>query len=172
MSLDLQDLDSDVFALSLDTGALRWSYLVGSPSGGPNGVAVSGSVVYDTSPDTVFALRASTGRRLWVDHVSGGGKIDIQPQVADGRVYLATADAPLPGGGLLFALDVSTGRPLWKFRTVPGTDKGVGLAGGAWDTPLVTSDGSVTYGTGNPYQSASWAYGHPAALPYTDSAVK
>ena len=42
---------------------------------------------------------------------------------------------------------------------VPGTDKGVVPAGGAWDTPLVTSDGSVTYGTGNPYQSASWA-GH------------
>ena len=26
--------------------------------------------------------------------------------------------------------------------------------GGAWETPLVSGDGSVTYGIGNPYQTA------------------
>jgi glucose dehydrogenase len=44
-------------------------------------------------------------------------------------------------------------------------------AGGAWETPLVGGDGSVTYGTGNPYQSAAAAIAHPAADLYTDSDV-
>jgi hypothetical protein len=30
--------------------------------------------------------------------------------------------------------------------------------GGAWETPLVGSDGSVTFGIGNPYQSLASAY--------------
>jgi outer membrane protein assembly factor BamB len=44
-------------------------------------------------------------------------------------------------------------------------------AGGAWETPLVSDDGSVTYGIGNPYQSAAAAIAHPAADLYTDSVV-
>jgi alcohol dehydrogenase (cytochrome c) len=47
---------------------------------------------------------------------------------------------------------------------------GVG-AGGAWETPLVSGDGSVTYGIGNPYQTAAAAIAHPAMELYTDSDV-
>src|SRR5262249_60102532 len=58
---------------------------------------------------------------------------------------------------------------------VHGPDSGVeavGLgSGGAWETPLVSSDGSVTFGTGNPYQSVSSAIAHPSAQLYTDSDV-
>jgi outer membrane protein assembly factor BamB len=45
-------------------------------------------------------------------------------------------------------------------------------SGGAWETPLVGTDGSVTYGIGNPYQSMESAIAHPAAQLYTDSDVK
>ena len=44
-------------------------------------------------------------------------------------------------------------------------------AGGAWETPLVSSDGSVTFGIGNPYQYVSSAYSEPGRLLYTDSDV-
>ena len=44
-------------------------------------------------------------------------------------------------------------------------------AGGAWETPLVGGDGSVTFGTGNPYQSIGEAISHPAADLYTNSEV-
>ena len=47
---------------------------------------------------------------------------------------------------------------------------GVG-SGGAWETPLVGSDGSVTFGTGNPYQSIASAIKYPLRQLYTDSAV-
>src|SRR6201999_4162909 len=81
-----------------------------------------------------------------------------------------------PGGGILLALSASTGRELWPFSTVAGAAAGgvraLGLgSGGAWETPLVGSDGSVTFGTGNPYQSIGGAINHPSQQLYTDSEV-
>jgi alcohol dehydrogenase (cytochrome c) len=179
--LYIQDLDCNVYALSLATGKLRWEHQVNTPevSGpGPNGVAVAGGRVYGTTPGTAFALNASTGKVIWSD-VSllrkGQGSFEIQPQVAGGRVYLASAYGSGPGGGVLFALDASTGKPIWRSNTLLRADTGVqsvGLgSGGAWETPLVGSDGSVTFGIGNPYQSAASAMAHPSAQLYTDSDV-
>lgn len=173
----LQDLFANVYALSLATGGLKWEYRVDSPlsfTKGPNGVAVAGGVVYADAPHTVFALKASSGKVIWVDrHLlgPGEGQFGIQPQVADGRVYLASALGTGPQGGFLLALRASTGAELWKFGTVRRTHEGVLAAGGAWYTPLVGTDGSVTYGIGNPYQSADSAIEHPTSLAYTDSDV-
>jgi alcohol dehydrogenase (cytochrome c) len=64
---------------------------------------------------------------------------------------------------------------LWEFNTVLSADQGVesvGVgSGGAWETPLVSSDGSVTFGIGNPYQSPATAIAHPSKQLYTDSDV-
>jgi outer membrane protein assembly factor BamB len=177
----IQDLDCDVYALSVATGALRWEYQVNQAEvtgPGPNGVAVADGVVYGDTPDTVFALSASTGKLIWVDRSllgHGEGTFEIQPQVADGRVYLSSAYGLGPGGGVAMALSASTGRLLWSFDTLTGSDTGVksvGLgSGGAWETPLVGGDGSVTFGIGNPYQSVASAMTHPSAQLYTDSDV-
>ncbi len=177
----MQDLNADVYALSLATGKLKWEYQVNSPekSGpGPDGVAVAGGTVYGDTSTTVFALNASTGKAVWTDKnllSSGEGYFEIQPQVAGGRVYLASAYGLAHGGGVLMALSAATGRLLWRFSTLVSVDKaanavGVG-SGGAWETPLVSSDGSVTFGIGNPYQSVASAIAHPAAQLYTDSDV-
>jgi alcohol dehydrogenase (cytochrome c) len=76
---------------------------------------------------------------------------------------------------VLFALNASTGQRLWSFNTLVSADSGVRAigvgSGGAWETPLVGSDGSVTFGIGNPYQSAATAIADPSAQPYTDSDV-
>ncbi len=177
----LQDLDSNVYALSLATGKLDWEYRCDQPekSGpGPNGVAVAGGKVYGLTPTTAFAVRATTGRRVWVKSDllrTGQGTFGIQPQVAGGRVYLASQYGSGPGGGVLLALNASSGAELWRFNTVTGPEPGVKAlgvgAGGAWETPLVGSDGSVTYGTGNPYQTPAEAIAHPARDLYTDSDV-
>jgi outer membrane protein assembly factor BamB len=177
----LQDEDANVYALVLATGKLEWEYRVNVPekSGpGPDGVAVTGGAVYGDASTSVFALSAVTGKTIWVDrHLlkRSQGAFEIQPQVADGRVYLASAYGSGPGGGVLMALNASTGSLLWTFNTVlgPGTgvrDLGVG-SGGAWETPLVGSDGSVTFGIGNPYQSLGSAIAHPSRQLYTDSEV-
>jgi alcohol dehydrogenase (cytochrome c) len=177
----IQDLDANVYALALATGRLKWEYELNTPmktGPGPDGVAVAGGMVYGVSPTSVFALNARTGRKIWVNsHLlsKGQGTFEIQPQVADGRVYLASAYGSGPGGGVLLALSAASGELLWRFNTVLGSDQGVqaiGLgSGGAWETPLVSSDGSVTFGIGNPYQSVASAIAHPAAQLYTDSDV-
>jgi outer membrane protein assembly factor BamB len=177
----IQDLRCNVYALSLSSGSLLWVYAVNKPelSGpGPNGVAVSGGVVYGLTPTAAFALNDTNGHVLWVNKKvlkKGQGTFGMQPQVGNGRVYIASQYGSGPGGGVLAALNAATGHVLWKFNTVLHTSKGVTTlgvgAGGAWETPLVGTDGSVTYGTGNPYQSLSGAIKHPAKLLYTDSEV-
>jgi len=178
----IQDLDANVYAVSLATGKLKWEYQVNVPEKtgpGPDGVAVAGGVVYGDTPTSVFALKASTGSVLWNDTSllsSGQGTFEIQPQVAGGRVYLSSAYGNGSGGGILMALNAATGKELWTFNTVIGgepagvTSLGLG-SGGAWETPLVGTDGSVTFGIGNPYQSIGDAISHPARDLYTDSTV-
>jgi glucose dehydrogenase len=178
----MQDLHSNVYALSLATGKLEWSYYVNKKekSGpGPNGVAVVNGTVYGATPFAVFALNATTGHQLWSNDKllkKGQGSFGIQPQVANGRVYVASQYGLVPGGGVLLALNAATGKRIWTFKTVPKPDEGVRSlgagAGGAWETPLVSPDGSVTFGIGNPYQTLASAISTPEKLLYTDSVVK
>jgi alcohol dehydrogenase (cytochrome c) len=175
----IQDEDANVYALSLATGALKWEYQVNVPekSGpGPDGVAVEDGVVYGDTSTAAFALNAATGKTVWVASGllnSGQGYFEIQPQVADGRVYLASAYGSGRGGGVLLALSAATGHRLWEFNTVIDQGQGVQTlgvgSGGAWEPPLIGTDGSVTFGTGNPYQSIAEAVEHPSRQLYTDS---
>jgi outer membrane protein assembly factor BamB len=177
----LQDLYANVYAISLATGKLKWEYLVdmAAKSGpGPDGVTVSNGVVYGDSSTAAFALSAASGKVLWNDTSllnSGQGYFEIQPAVSGGRVYLGSAYGSGPGGGVILALNAATGKQLWAFNTVTGGAPGVqalGLgSGGVWETPLVGRDGSVTFGTGNPYQSVGEAISHPSRQLYTDSTV-
>ncbi len=178
----LQDLYANVYAISLATGQLKWEYqanLAEKSGPGPDGVAVANGAVYGDTSTAAFALNAATGKVIWTDGSllnSGQGAFEIQPAVAGGRVYLASAYGSGPGGGVILALNAATGKELWSFNTVTGGVaagvKALGLgSGGAWETPLVGTDGSVTFGTGNPYQSIGEAISHPSRQLYTDSEV-
>jgi len=60
--------------------------------------------VYGLTPTAAFALSATTGRPVWVNSDllhKGQGTFGIQPQVSDGRVYLASQYGSGPGGGVL-----------------------------------------------------------------------
>jgi len=173
----MQDLGDNVYALDLATGKLKWEYKF-SPTkiveGGPNGVAVTGGVVYGDTMSTVFALSARTGKPIWVDRqlINGGqGTFGIQPVVANGRIYLASSIGTGPEGGILLALNAKTGKVLWKFGTLLGGRAVKYGAGGAWEPPLVGTDGSVTFGIGNPYRTAAEAIADPGAQLYSDSEV-
>jgi outer membrane protein assembly factor BamB len=103
----LQDLDANVYALALATGKLEWECQFNAPerSGpGPNGVAVVDGTVYGETPTSAFALTAATGRTIWVNRNLLGkhqGTFGIQPQVANGRIHLASQYGSGPGGGVL-----------------------------------------------------------------------
>ncbi len=172
----LQDLHSNVYALSLGTGKLLWECRLNrtvASGPGPNGVAVADGLVFGQTPTTAFALNAKTGRKVWANSAllkPGQGSFGIQPAVADGRVYLASQVGNVAGGGVLLGLQASSGRPLWTFKTYPGASRDV-PGGGAWETPLAGRDGSVTFGTGNPYLSTARAIAHPSRQLYTDSDI-
>jgi outer membrane protein assembly factor BamB len=178
----LQDLDSNVFAVDLATGRVLWRRSYNSQDIGPNGVSVANGTVYGATAKFAFALDAKTGKELWRNTKlvpkllqKGGGElasgfgIDIQPQVANGKVYLSSA--ALLGGGVVYALDAKTGRTLWSFDSVidPVGKKIIG--GGAWNAPAIGPDGTVYFGFGNMYQPAAVAISRPGRRLYTDSTV-
>jgi alcohol dehydrogenase (cytochrome c) len=74
---------------------------------------------------------------------------------------------------VLLALDARTGKLAWKVNTIlPASNSSATSkygTGGAWETPLIGNDGSVTFGIGNPYQTAASAIARPSAQLYTDS---
>jgi outer membrane protein assembly factor BamB len=178
----LQDLDSNVWATDLASGHVLWRRTYNQKSIGPNGVTIGAGVLYGAATKFAFALDAKTGRELWrnttlvpASRQKGGGEfasgfgIDIQPQVADGKVYLSTA--ALLGGGVAYALDAKTGKTLWSFDTVPDPIADKIIAGGAWNPPAVAPNGDVYFGLGNMYQPYAVAVPHPGNRLYVDSTV-
>ncbi len=86
------------------TGNVLWSHLYNSPAYGPNGVTIADGTIYGLTATGVFALDAKTGRQRWYDTHLAAGKVsfDIPPQVAYGKVFVASALTV--GGGILYAL--------------------------------------------------------------------
>src|SRR3954464_10288340 len=178
----LQDLQSNVFAVDRRSGRRLWTRTYNSQDIGPNGGVVSDGVVYGATAAFAFALDAKTGRELWRNtglvpaarkkaggELASGFGIDIQPQVANGRVYLSTG--ALLGGGIAYALDARTGLTIWSFDTVPDPVADKVSAGRAWTPPASGPDGTVYFGTGNMYQPATVALKTPGRRLYADSTV-
>jgi outer membrane protein assembly factor BamB len=149
----LEDMKSNVFALDLETGAIRWRRLFDATNPGPNGVAVVDGVVYGASDSYAFALSAKNGAILWRRLLVTDTQrfVDIAPQVANGLVYVSTIGSPPNGRGTLYALDARTGVVRWQLDTIKGRWSVPALAGGggAWYTPSV-ADGRAYWGIANP----------------------
>jgi outer membrane protein assembly factor BamB len=173
----LQNMFSNVIALDLKTGAVRWRAQFDDTNQGPDGVTVVGDKVYGATDTTVFALSTSTGRLLWTQRLAKPLEqfVNIAPQVANGIVYAATIGEPPGGEGHLYAIDAKTGKMRWRFNTIKSPWKVPFLAagGGAWYTPSVA--GNVIYwGIANPLPwGGSRKYPNGAAFAgpalYTDS---
>jgi outer membrane protein assembly factor BamB len=175
----LQDMDSNVYALDLKTGALRWRAQFDDTNQGPDGVTVVGDRVYGGTDTTVFALSTATGKLLWTQRIVKPLEqfMNIAPQVANGVVYAATIGEPPGGHGRLYAMNTQTGKMLWTFNTIkaPWAHPFLSGGGGAWYTPSV-SDNVIYWGIANPlpwggtrkYPNGA-AFGGPAL--YTDSLV-
>jgi outer membrane protein assembly factor BamB len=171
----LQDLKSNVYAVDLESGHVRWTRKYNMSDVGPNGVTLVNGKLYGETQKFAFALDAKTGKELWRANglvAKGGVGFDIQPQVANGKVFLSTAAQK--GGGIAYALDANTGKKLWSFDTIidPIAKKIAGFgSGGAWNAPAVGPDGTAYLGITNVYQGPALRISRPSKKLYEDSLV-
>jgi outer membrane protein assembly factor BamB len=186
----MQDLESNVTAVALETGEKLWETKLEEPDQGPNGLTVLEGTVYGATETKAFALDSSNGKVLWSTSLIEKPKeaIDMSPGVHDGLVYVSTVPTDVTsaynGGiaGVLWALDAKTGTKKWHFDTAP---KGlwskkhgsINAGGGVWYAPAFDSEGGLYIGTGNPVpfpgsSGLPWGESRPGPDLYTDSMVK
>jgi alcohol dehydrogenase (cytochrome c) len=163
---------NDVVALNAATGEKLWTY-----SHTPNplarnccgnlsrGVAVQGNRVFLAAFDAhMIAIDATTGKELWKTHAAearDGYAFTTAPLVIKDKVIAGSAGGEFGVRGFIAAWEVSTGRELWRFNTIPlpgepGGDTWAGDSwkyGGApiWVTGSYDPDLDLMFwGTGNP----------------------
>jgi len=183
----VQDLDSDVFAISLASGKVLWTHDYDSPNGGPDGVNVVGEVVYAATAKAAVALDARTGAQLWSRTLIGNDHegIAMAPGFDNGTVYVSTVPANVKtvygagGQGILWALNAKTGAPEWSWNQDQNLwgNPSVNSGGGLWYEPSFDAQGNIYLGIGNPapiFGTTSYPLGSSRPGPdlYTDSVVK
>lgn len=168
-----------VYALDAKTGCVRWSYqaeggvrtapMLGEAGGRP-------AVFFGDIKAIAYALDARTGAEVWKTPVDGHplGRITGSPVLSKGRLYVPVssheewmgAGSTYPCcsfSGSLAALDATTGKIVWKTRTIAETAKptrknsqGVQLWGPAgaavWGSPAIDEQRGLAYiSTGDGY---------------------
>ena len=186
-----QDLTSNVKAIDLATGQVKWSKDYNAPDVGPNGVAIGYSRIYGATSDFAFALDKDTGKEVWRSAKltrNANEGIDMAPGVFDGTVYISTVPGNATsfykgnGAGVLWALDADTGKAKWKFWTVPEnlwstahTD--INSGGGLWHPPAFDDNGDVYIDVANPApwpgtNKFPWGSSRPGPNPHTNTLLK
>jgi outer membrane protein assembly factor BamB len=183
----MQDLESSVQAIALDSGEVQWTYKSESATQGPNGVVVADGSVFGATATEVFALDQETGKELWSEPIAESPlAIDMAPGYEDGLVYISTVpvnvNSEYQGGGVgtLWALDAKTGKKVWSWDTVPKSlwgNKKLNAGGGLWYPPSFDEKGFMYFGTGNPVPypgtpSQPWGKSRPGPNLWTNSIVK
>jgi len=183
----VQDLLSNVLAISLATGKVLWTHTYNSPNGGPDGVNVAGGVVYGATNHAAFALDAATGSQLWSRTLIGNDHegIDMTPGYNHGTVYVSTVPVnptvgEYLGGGkaTLWALNAATGAPEWSWDEVQDLwgNPDINSGGGQWYAPSFDAQGNLYLGVANPGPLFGQRYPLGSSRPgpdlYTDSVVK
>ena len=186
-----QDLTSNVKAIDVDTGQVKWSKDYNMTDVGPNGVALGYGKIFGATPDFAFALDKNTGQEVWRSQKltrNANEGIDMAPGVFDGTVYVSTVPGNAKsfykgnGQGVLWALDADTGKSKWKFATVPedlwdSAHTDINSGGGLWHPPAFDDNGDVYVDIANPApwpgtQTLPWGSSRPGPDPHSNSIVK
>ncbi|HEY5062371.1 MAG TPA: PQQ-dependent dehydrogenase, methanol/ethanol family, partial [Gemmatimonadaceae bacterium] len=118
-------------------GALNWTY---APKTDARAVGIAccdivnrgavyadGKIIYSTLDAQTVAVDAKTGKEVWrtrVGDINIGETMTGAPLVVHGKVLVGDAGAELGVRGYLQALDLATGKPLWRAYNT-GTDADV-----------------------------------------------
>ena len=124
--------ENDVFAISVDSGAILWKYTAGLDPDtvrvccgwAIRGIALGDGKVYVPRLDAhLMALDQKTGTVVWdvqVADPAAGYSLTGAPRYYKGRVYAGVAGGEYMIRGSMQAFDAATGAHQWTFHTVPG----------------------------------------------------
>ena len=146
---------NQVIAVDAKAGDILWRYTSPTPSGMrgkpvSRGVALYGDkVFFGLIECVVVALDARTGKEVWktvIEENKAGFYMTAAPLIADGKVVLGMSGGDGPVRGFVVALDIETGKQLWKTYTIPapGEPGSETWSGDQWKT-----GGGATWVTGN-----------------------
>ncbi len=120
---------NQVMAIDAKAGKILWTYRRPRPQGSnvphdtSRGVALFGDKVYFAAGEAVIvALDAKTGKEVWTTSVADNGSgyyISLAPLVAAGKLMVGTSGGEFGIRGFVAALDLTTGKELWRTFTVP-----------------------------------------------------
>lgn len=116
-----------VLALDAKTGDLLWHYQRQLPEttrfSYKRNMALYGDKLYiGTSDVHVIALDVKTGKVVWdraIANPGDGFMLTGGPLVARGRVMQGLTGIGIAGGSYIQALDAQTGKPAWRFYSIP-----------------------------------------------------
>jgi len=100
---------TDLVAVDLATGKLRWKYAVKLGIGESSPAVADGVVFVGDLSGLVHAVGAADGKARWT--FATGAEIKASPVVVDGKVVIGSYD------GHLYALRADTGALVWKTQT-------------------------------------------------------
>jgi alcohol dehydrogenase (cytochrome c) len=171
-----------VTATDAITGDQLWSFArpveivaVGPPVSQPAGMAIAGERLFvPTNDHHVIALDIRTGKIVWDHDIAGFRetlKASAAPLIVRDKLIQGMsgcAGVGEPGGCFIVALDLATGKEVWRFNTVarPGTKHGDTWNGAPLNKRFggsVWATGSYDPGTGLVYFGAGQTY-HIAPL--------
>jgi alcohol dehydrogenase (cytochrome c) len=163
---------NNVVALDAVTGRPFWTFAyTPAPEGRPccgrvnRGVAILDDTLFMGTIDAhLVAIDARSGRQIWKTEVARAAdrySITMTPLVVRDKVIIGTGGGDGPIRGYIAAYDVTTGKEVWRFYTIPGPGEPGNdtWAGDSWKTggTGVWNHGAydpetdmVFFGTGNP----------------------
>jgi alcohol dehydrogenase (cytochrome c) len=146
---------NQVIAIDAKAGDMLWRYTSATPAGMrgkpvSRGVALYGDkVFFGLIECTVVALDARTGKEVWktvIEENKAGYYMTAAPLIADGKVIVGMSGGDGPTRGFIAALDIETGKPLWKTYTIPGPGE---QGHETWSGDQWKTGGGATWVTGN-----------------------
>jgi alcohol dehydrogenase (cytochrome c) len=162
---------NDVFAIDAATGKTFWRYLYKPDAAARNccgqetrGLAIADGRIFLSALDTtMIAIDAKTGKELWKNQVGDPMQrysMTHAPLVVKDKVIQGVAGGEFGIRGYIVALDVNTGKEVWRFYTIPGPGEpghetwsgDSWMHGGApvWVTGSYDPETNLTFwGTGN-----------------------
>ena len=100
--------DGDVYALEMETGALKWSFEGGKEIwAGP--AWADGTLYVGSADKNLYAFDAATGDQRW--HFTAGGAIYTTPYINGDLVYFGALD------NKVYAVDTESGAEVWTYQT-------------------------------------------------------